>query len=142
MNGASVDTSFFGNASSTTAISDLAASSYFDPYIEIAGGGGSDILGFHGTGLYLVQFQLSTNSESNTFNNVDVGAVSTLANVSIVSSSKNATDPVAYSLISYDLFYALDGGYITFPSKTSLLTLYGAFWSGTACLKLSIIRLS
>jgi len=142
LNGASGNASFFGNASSSTTISDLAAEYYSDPYIILAGSDGSDVLGFNGTGLYLVQFQFNTNSETNTFNSVDVGAVSTLSDITLVSGSKNTTDTVAYSFISYDLFYALDGGTITFPDKTSLLTLYGAFWDGSNCQSLSIIRLS
>jgi len=135
-----VGTSFFGNASSYALVEDLPAGSYLSPYITFAGGGGSDVLGFNGAGLYLVHFQFITYSSST--NSVDVGAVSTLSNVNFVNGSKNTTDIVDDSFGSFDLFYALDGGYITLPNHTSLLTLYGATWAAAFCGSLSIIRLS
>jgi len=123
----------------------LSESSYFTPSITIAGGGGSDILYFAstgGAGVYVLQFQFSPNSEDLSFSNVDICASSILSGVTLISGSKNATDPVEFYLVSYDIVSTVDGGSITFPDLTSLVSLYGDDWSACACFSLSIIRLS
>jgi len=134
--------SFFGNGSGYNTIRDTPTYSHSDPFITFAGGGGSDRLEFPDSGLYLVQFQFTSSLPSPTFNNVDIGAVSTLTNVSLINGSKNETTFVYYSLVSFDLFNTLEDGYITFPNEVTLSTLYGAGWAYASCGSFSIIRLS
>jgi len=108
------------------------------------GSGGSDVLEFHSTGLYLIQFLFTAYPADEPFSNIDIGTVSTLSGVTYVSGSELATYSVAYYFVSYDLFNVEDGGTITFPDMAALVTLYGANWTptGMGCNNMSIIRLS
>jgi len=135
-------TSFFGNATSNyITTGDQNALSYSIPIFTFSGSGGSDILTFADSGVYLLQFSISVGYPYTYITPVDIIDRSSLVGVSAQGSTYNLGSFTSYAL-SIAVVTSILGGSISFPNSVDLLSDYGLAWSTSYCSNLTIARLS
>jgi len=145
----SFGTSLTGNATTYTGVPDRPGSFSTIPSWTLSGAGGSDVLTFNSSGVYLLIYSFSVNTSSATLNTVLLASNSVLSGVTVLANfadngsslGEDYLDDV-FLATSCDIVGSVSGGTITYPTSVDLTSLYGTYWSYTAVQRMAIVCLS